>query len=64
MRVQRETWGNVEPSLNASPAKKQGKAKAGAGAVAEVQRGEAVVYWMRMEDMRGTSAHPSMSIND
>jgi hypothetical protein len=51
MRLQRETWGNVAPSLNASPAKKRAGVKAG---VQEVEKGEVVVYWMRMEDMRGT----------
>lgn len=52
LRVQRETWGNVAPSLN-SPVKR------GKGKVEEVVgRGEAVVYWMRMQDMRGTSVFP------
>ena len=48
MRIQRETWGDLAPSLNASPQKKR------KGQEEDVGRGECVVYWMRMEDMRGT----------
>ncbi|KAJ9091068.1 hypothetical protein QFC20_007743 [Naganishia adeliensis] len=51
LRVQRETWGNVAPSLN-SPVKR------GKGKIEEVVgRGEAVVYWMRMQDMRVVDNH-------
>lgn len=55
LRLQQEIWGNVAPSLNASPAKK----RAGKDIARDVEKGESVVYWMRMEDMRGWSSHVS-----